>query len=50
MRVPGNPGPISRALTRLLRDTPVRNRLGKIGKDRVGEPGAMVAITEELTR
>ena len=51
MRVPGNPGPISRALTRLLRDTarpqPPRQRSAS---DRIGGPGAMAAITEELTR
>jgi uncharacterized protein (TIGR03492 family) len=50
MRVPGNPGPISRTLTRILRDQVLRARLGTIGRERIGGPGAMGAIIAELTR
>jgi uncharacterized protein (TIGR03492 family) len=50
IRVPGNPGPISRAITRLLRDQLLRARLGAIGRERIGGPGAMAAIIGELTR
>jgi uncharacterized protein (TIGR03492 family) len=50
IRVPGNPGPISRAITRLLRDPALRDRLGAIGKDRIGGPGAMAAVIDELVR
>jgi uncharacterized protein (TIGR03492 family) len=50
IRVPGNPGPISRAITRLLRDSALRARLGTLGRDRIGGPGAMTAVIEELTR
>jgi uncharacterized protein (TIGR03492 family) len=50
IRVPGNPGPISRAITRLLRDQTLRARLGAVGRDRIGGPGAMAAVIEELRR
>lgn len=50
IRIPSNPGPISRAVTRLLRDQILRARLGTIGRDRIGGPGAMTAIIAELTR
>lgn len=50
IRVAGNPGPISRAIIRLMRDQSLRTRLGTVGRDRIGGPGAMKAIIEELTR
>lgn len=50
IRVPGNPGPIARALTRLLREPSLRQRLGAAGRERVGGTGAADAIIAELSR
>ena len=46
--VPAEAPAIGAALRRLLEDGTERRRLGSIGRQRIGGPGAMDAILEEL--
>ncbi|WP_108395600.1 hypothetical protein [Devosia submarina] len=48
--VPAEAGAIGRALRRLVEDETERKRLGSIGRQRIGGPGAMDAILAELVR
>jgi hypothetical protein len=50
MLVKADPGDLSAALAGLLRDDADRARRGAIGRERIGGPGAIDAIIEELMR
>jgi uncharacterized protein (TIGR03492 family) len=48
VRVSGTPGPIARAVSHLLRDTDYRTKLGNVGRERIGGPGAIDAVLRVL--